>query len=259
MLVFVIPLKSPKVAKSWSYVSGLFERCLRSVCNQSAAEFHAIVVCHERPQIDFSDPRVSYIDVDFAVPDSLLNSLHRDKRRKVLTGLIRAREYRPSHVMIVDADDCVSRRLSEFVGRNPRSHGWYIENGYVYQDGSERILFKGQNFYRWCGTCNIVRYDLLDLPPTPDDPRTVLLPFGHAQVKETLAVRGTPLAPLPFPGAVYVNSKHGEGTFARRTFFSKLKDAPRAVFHAPKLALLNLFESEPLTDSIRAEFGLYPL
>jgi len=259
MLLFVIPLKSPRVARSWEYVSRLFERCLRSVCNQTGGRYQALVVCHERPRINFNDPRIRYIEVDFTVPDSRLSSLNRDKRRKVLTGLIHARHYQPSHVMVVDADDCVSRRLGELVARNPRSCGWYVENGYVYQDGSKRIYLKRNQFYRWCGTCNIIRYDLLDLPPTVDDPETTPLPTGHVKIKEMLANSGTPLEPLPFPGAVYVNSKHGEGTEARRTFRSKRKDNPPAVFHAPKLALLNLFESEPLTDSIRAEFGLYPL
>src|SRR4051794_19196923 len=99
MLAFIVPLKSRRVAKSWEYVSLLFERCLRSVCAQTEPDFKVVVVCHERPEIDFQPPAVSYLAVDFAVPGRDHLSRDGDKYRKIIAGLLAAREFSPSHVM----------------------------------------------------------------------------------------------------------------------------------------------------------------
>ena len=56
MLVFLIPIKSYKIANSWIELSKMIERCLGSVCNQTSLEFKVIVVCHERPDINFYHP-----------------------------------------------------------------------------------------------------------------------------------------------------------------------------------------------------------
>ena len=58
-------------------------------------------------------------------------------------------------VMMVDADDCISRRLAEHVGRNSGKNGWYCETGYEYEDGGDTILYRKQRFYHVCGTSNV--------------------------------------------------------------------------------------------------------
>jgi hypothetical protein len=40
MLVFIIPIKSPKVAKSRIQLSKMFERFLRSVCGPTSSEVY---------------------------------------------------------------------------------------------------------------------------------------------------------------------------------------------------------------------------
>jgi hypothetical protein len=66
VLVFVIPLKSARVSNSWERVTQLFERCVKSVCNQTSPNFHVIVVCHEKPKIEFTHSHLTYITVDFS-------------------------------------------------------------------------------------------------------------------------------------------------------------------------------------------------
>lgn len=73
MLVFIIPIKSARVSSSWELVSKLFERTIKSVCNQTIPDFRVIIVCHEKPNIKFEHSNVTYIEVDFPIPTLLIN------------------------------------------------------------------------------------------------------------------------------------------------------------------------------------------
>lgn len=268
MLVFIIPIKSPKVSNSWEQVSRLFERCVRSICNQTSPEFRVIVVCHEKPHIKFSHPHILYHEVDLPIikldPEQKYKSAryyceerNKDKERKILMGMVHARTLKPSYVMPVDADDCVSKRLAEFVNRNSHSNGWFISDGYEYQEGSRRIYLRKGNFNMRCGTCNILRYDLLDLPENInyDKPRHQFLP-GHHDVEKFMLRQGTPLEPLPFPGAIYI-TEHGENNYSQTGFDS---DHPKLKYHNPFLIRMNkvykTLNSRPLSSAICDEFSL---
>ena len=178
MLVFIIPLKSRANSQSWEMVCQLFERSVRSVCQQTSPNFQAIAVCHDRPDIQFHHSNLHYRQVDFPIPArqegdrnhhelNYLNQQRVDKGRKVMAGLDYARQFEPSHVMIVDADDCVSKSLATFVEQRPQENGWLITSGYRYEEGSNCVYFK-RNFYRMCGTCNIIRFDLMKVPENPE-------------------------------------------------------------------------------------------
>ena len=163
MLVFVIPLQGRATAKSWEKVSQLFEKCVQSVCQQSHPDFQAIVVCHDKPEITFEHPKLNYLEVDFTVPDitsgtaiDILNRKQTDKGRKQLKGLVAAQNFNLSHTMLLDADDLVSDRLSALVHHNPQANGWVFRDGYLYTYGSPWIYRKSGNFYKMCGSCNII-------------------------------------------------------------------------------------------------------
>lgn len=214
MLVFVIPLQSKATSRSWEKVSQLFERCVQAACSQTRSDFHVVVVCHDRPDTTFSHPKLSYVEVDFPVPDissgtpgDILNRKHTDKGRKQLKGLVAAQKFHPTHTMLLDADDLVSNRLAQTVRDNPRTHGWVIKNGYVYTYGSKWIYKKSGNFYRMCGSCNIIRNDLNNIPENPEYNRGYgyyKFYIDHEKVVGVLAEKGFPLEVLPFAGAVYI-------------------------------------------------------
>jgi hypothetical protein len=246
MLVFVIPLKSPQASKSWEHVSKLFERCVKSVCNQTPPNFRVIVVCNEKPQLEFSHPHITYLEVDFPPPKEKesINNKRTDKGRKILAGLIHANQFSPSHTMAVDADDCVSKHLAKFVNQNPDTNGWFVNRGYKYQDGSEFIYIKYRNFYKMCGSCNIIRYDLNPIPEQPEYNRGYgyyKFYIDHAKPRDILANKAEKLAPLPFAGAVYVVG-HGEHHYYDRS---------RLNFH--------LINRRKLNPAICEEFGLYKI
>ncbi|MEH1891960.1 MAG: glycosyltransferase family A protein [Nostoc sp.] len=246
MLVFVIPLKSAKVSNSWERVTQLFERCIKSVCNQTSPNFRVIVVCHEKPKIEFTHPHLTYIIVDFSPPnetDPVANG-DTDKGRKILKGLIYARQFSPTHTMTVDADDCVSKELAKFIQQHPDSNGWFINKGYKYQEGSNYIYIKRSKFYKMCGSCNIIRYDLNDLPETAEYNRGYgyyRYYIDHAKIRDILKNKAKAIKSLPFPGAVYI-LETGEN-----------------LFELSKRLRFSIFNRKFLNPSVRDEFGLYDL
>ena len=244
MLVFVIPLKSPQVSTSWQHVCKLFARCVRSVCNQTSPDFRVVVVCHQKPEIEFTHPHITYLEVDFPIPEKEKNKIAQgrtDQGRKILKGLIYARQFQPSHTMVVDADDCISKHLVEFVSSHPNSYGWFVNRGYKYRDGEKNIYLKRKDFYRICNSCNILRLDLNLLPENPEYNRGYgyyKYYIDHAKVKGILETKGTPLKPLPFAGTVYILAT-GENLSDNKNNLS-----------------FNLINRRLLTGKIREEFGL---
>ena len=247
MLTFVIPLKSRKVSKSWEQVCKLFERCVKSICNQTSPEFQVIVVCNEKPTIGFDHPKITYLEVDFPYPSNQPHKSARnltDKGRKVLAGMIAAQSFNPTHTMLVDADDCVSKHLAKYVNQNPSNPGWYINTGYKYLEGDACVYIKRRNFYRLSGTCNIIRYDLNQLPEYPEYNRGYgyyKFYIDHAKVRGIMAKYQTPMKSLPFPGAVYV-----------------LGTGDNISGNQDKLSF-NLINRKKLNDSIQDEFSLYAI
>ncbi len=257
MLIFIIPLKSKEVAKSWVNTCQLLERSLRSICSQTDPRFKVIVVCNTKPELQFQHPSIDYIEVDFTIPHSLLEK-DLDKGKKVIRGLLHAHQFSPQHVMVVDADDCISCHLTQYVNQHPNSSGWVLNNGYVYQENSRFIYYRKSHFYSWCGTCNIMRFDLCPLPDRDGESYPEELAFyysgkNHANIKSQLKEKGYSIEALPFVGAVYTI---GNGENIYQTGFSRIHNANRG---RTLFLLKELLKFRLLTASIRQEFSLYKL
>lgn len=243
MLIFVVPLKSPEVSSSWQLTCQLFERCMRSICNQNSPEFRVVAVCREKPEIEFTHPYIHYVEVDFPLPkdkNRVAIGLT-DKGRKILMGLISARQFNPTHAMFVDADDCVSKNLAALVNNSVKSNGWFVDSGYKYQEGNKYIYLKRRNFYRMSGTAAIIRLNLLDLPELPEYNRGYgyyKLYVDHQKVRDYMSQKGTPIKPIPFPGSVYIlGDENMSGNVKNLSF--------------------NFINRRLLTSEIKEEFGLY--
>ena len=75
----------------------------------------------------------------------------------------------------------------------------------VWNDGGS-LLYRHSALNHVCGSSLIIRSDLYRLPQTfeeatPDYIKKML--GSHRRIADLLAARGTPLASLPFPGAIY--------------------------------------------------------
>ncbi len=262
MLVFVIPLKSKLVSRSWPTVSDLFRRTLESICQQTSTNFKVIVACHEKPSVGFEHDSVEYIIVDHS-PPLLIGDPAEDRRRKetdhakkLWLGFVYAKSLSPSHVMAVDADDCISRRLAAHVDKNIHSNGWYIDQGFEYPNKGN-VIYPKSKFYTKCGTSNIIRYDLLSpLLETSVDKVSIkndLMYMRHKLQRGYFAETGSPISPLPFPGAIYI-TEHGDNNFLE--YFSNkqktLSDYGRLYGGKLRKRLM----AKPVTKEIRDEFGL---
>lgn len=260
MLAFIIPLKSSRVSGSWDLVCKLFERTLKSVCNQTSPDYQVIVVCHEIPEVNFDSPKVTYLQVDFPLPGAEYASKEKDKMLKMQVGLIHAKSIKASHVMFVDADDCVSKRLAEFVGQNTEQNGWFFEKGYDYQEDVRLLRVRNKNLHLRTNTSHIVRLDLLEpeIKLHPDAVKRGDCVLYHIDTASILSDRGTPLKPLPFRGVIYITD-NGENMWWSQ---SEIRTGNSRFLIIGLGVLKKIYQfliSRPLTDSIHDEYGLYAI
>jgi hypothetical protein len=160
------------------------------------------VACHEIPETKFTnDSRVEFLRVDFPPPIIKKEASDRwpkeaDKGKKIKLAVDYAKSIDASYVMTVDADDCISRKISDFVSKNAKVSisGWYVKKGYLYPEGKRYTYLNLKNFNQICGSCVIIKPELIDLMFGKD--------FWFDHVRTTFD-DGLFLLPLPFPGAVY--------------------------------------------------------
>lgn len=271
MLVFIIPLKSAKISRSWSLASRLFERCLRSICQQTSPEFRVVVVCNERPETTFIHPHVHYLEVDYPPPGSEpdgqtttgyefgssqdIARKNADKARRILAGLDFAQQYHPTHTMVVDADDCVSARLAAYAANNSGSDGWYFKKGYMYPEGGRFLYCNVKNFNQICGSSVILadrlRHVLFSRPERDY--------YGHAFTRPP---GGTALTPLPFVGALY-SMANGDNIYMSSETKQQIRSTLcKRIFSKQLLSLVRkVLKYRPalLTKAIRVEFGIYDI
>ena len=262
MVTFIIPVKSAQVSKSWSQFSKLFERTLKSVTNQTSQNFKVVVVCHEKPEINFEHANVEYIHVDFEVPQLKLAPKEKhdglkeeDKSNKILAGVAHAEKFNSDYYMVVDADDCISNKIVSFIEENGDQNevGWYISKGYFYREGDKIISLNKENFNTLCGTCIIVRpkffQGIFQYKPH--------LLYVH---QTTEFEGGNKMQRLPFPGAIY-SMANGENHYMSGGQMKNL--AGGAIFQWFNLKRifrrLRKYRLKTLNNHIKGEFSIYDL
>lgn len=262
-MLFIVPVKSAVISASWPRFSKLFERCIKSVCQQTDQDFKVVVVCHEKPDTTFQHPNLYYHQVDFAPPlpetETGFKLIHEakeaDKAKKIIAGLEFARQFNQPYAMVVDADDCINNQITAFVKKQPAEAGWYFNSGYIYKEGSRFIFKKTKDFNSLCGTCIIVKTSYLRDIISPD------LYFRHRSKKLD---NGAQLKPLPFAGAIYTIN-NGENHFMNQSTVKHLNTGA----HIPKTSPLNKairlikkvmkYRVWFLSGGFKQKFGVYPI
>ena len=235
ILTFIIPVRHQDNAPNWQNVKRHLSEAILSISRQQGDGWKAIIVANHGADLPDMPKGFTVTRVNFA-PNQLYtqgnadreqfyDAFRIDKGRRVLAGMLEAGEM--GHVMIVDDDDFVSRRLTSFVGANTQANGWFIRDGYVWSDGGQ-LLYRSADFHRLCGSSHIVRSDLYQMPPSleaADDTYIRRMLGSHRFIEDVLTASGTPLAPLPFIGAVYrtghAESYIGTSSILRQYFLRK--------------------------------------
>ena len=221
MLVIIIPVKHPARCNSYRRITSLLENTLQSVCRQTHSEFRVIVVSNATPSYGRRFKDTTFVKVEFPPPpipqsvDEEHSHVFLDKGSKHAIGLIKARQYNPTHIMFADADDLVSCRLSEFVASRPSQPGWFMEKGYVYSDIT-KLIEERSSFWKFCGTSHILPFNIFRVPNALSIGSTqrdlinsiefqylTRILGDHGKLREFCESKGAPLEPLPFIGAIW--------------------------------------------------------
>ncbi|WP_157014534.1 galactosyl transferase [Mesorhizobium xinjiangense] len=213
LLTFIVPVRHQDNARDWDLLRTNLAQTVRSISNQTNGDWRGLVVANQGADLPDLPDGFDVVRVDFppndmhemgaASLDEVYEAFRADKGRRVLMGMLAAPDSR--YFMIVDDDDFVSSRIVQHVADDPEANGWTIERGYIWDDGG-KILLEYDGFDRVCGTSLIVRADLYGVPDRFEDASLDWIKSmlgSHVRIADILAERGTPLAALPFPGAVY--------------------------------------------------------
>lgn len=250
-LTYVIPFRAKGTTGNWPLVSELCLNTIKSCLNTGLSRISVLLVGHEPPDgiEEVNDDRLVFIRANWHPPDAqeFGRSGMDDKWRKVAKGFVHASRLNTDYIMIVDADDLVSRRLPEHLCKSRPENGLIIKNGYRYQHRhflAEKLI---GNFN--CGSNAILNARKILLPASDDEARTrkcVGLSAGHTIIDKRMKELGMALEPVPFFAAVHVT--HGEqhslavGMASRWAAFRRY---PRNVFR------LTIFAKKK-----RREFGI---
>lgn len=221
MLTFVIPVKHPARSQSYERVCDLLRDTLRSVEAQEDPRFATVIVLNRKPPWAEDAPNRKFVEVDFPPAEApkskseWVNWLYMDRGAKIAVGILNAKQFSPTHLMPVDADDFVSNRLAGWVSAHREAAGWFMPTGLIWS-GLFRIGQPRDKFWSYCGTSHIFRRDLLPvqeslgLQPSRDAVVNALgaeytekILGNHVHYARYLGERGISLEPLPFIGGIW--------------------------------------------------------
>lgn len=211
MLTFIIPVRHPSGVADWATAKQHLAETLASLHNQTSDAYEIYVVANRGTDLPPLGAKARLVEVDtdpMRLPaektgGGYLTLVRYDKGWRVMAGLVAARPQ--GHVMVVDYDDLVSRKLAAYVDRYPKRAGWFIRSGWLFEDDG-RICPLGRGFNAYCGTSLIFRARWLKIPKRLEDADSgyVMAMFGsHRAAITRFADMGRPLQPLPFAGAAY--------------------------------------------------------
>ena len=261
-LTFLIPVRHPDNSPDWSRLKANLAQTVGSIAAQTSGDWRGIIIANAGADLPPLPQGFSVEWVDFppnsrhdkigGATEDFLDAFRIDKGRRVLKGMLRARDSR--FFMIVDDDDFVSARIAQFVADHSGANGWTVDLGYVWDDGG-RILYQHHRLNHVCGSSLIIRSDLYGLPEsfeaaTPEFIRTML--GSHRRIGAILAERGTPLASLPFPGSIY-RVAHG-GSHSRTPSILKQYVFSRELISKPHLLVRNLARLRFVDTTVKREF-----
>ena len=262
-LTFLIPVRHPANARDWSQLKSNIAQTVASISGQAHDDWRGLIVANhgadlpplpERFDVEWVDfpPNAMHARSDAASKDDFLDAFRIDKGRRVLKGMLRARDSR--FFMIVDDDDFVSARITRFATDHRDETGWTVSHGYIWADGG-KLLLQEDDFNEICGTSLIVRTDAYGLPTDFDaaSPEYIMSMLGsHKRIHSLLAERGLALQSLPFRGAIYrvgQSGSHSQAPGIVRKYFLNRRTLSKPAELAQNLRRLRL-----VNDRIRQEF-----
>ena len=213
LLGIVIPLKSKSTARSWAEVEARLRATVASLRGQSATDFAAVIVGHERPEFDDTYfPNLSFITLD-APPLPTTADRREQRRDKVLKKELGMRHLLARHPIThwfhLDADDLVHEHFVATLSRMEPFDMAVVRSGYAYYPTLNRYRCLDR-IDRFCGSTAITSDRWWIDRGTPAGHS-----FGgidHRRLNEFASLRG--VSPQTYPGrGVAYTMGHGDNLY----------------------------------------------
>lgn len=207
---FIIPLRHPENMRDRPQAMSILRQTVHSVLNQPGSMRKISIVANPMDELAEFEPHCTIVPVDLPPNphhDELrgrgdfFKAVRLDKGLRLHAGLEGSQAV---NVMLLDDDDFVHERLSRFVAGQAHPNGWFVEKGYHWTEGSP-YLYPQNVFHRLCGSCHVLRRDLLKqaINSYDDQFEGIELMLGsHMHLIDRCAALGRPLLPLPFRAAI---------------------------------------------------------
>lgn len=274
MIIFAIPFRSKQTTKNWKVSCKNLENTIDSIFNQTDPEFRCILACNEKPKFTKKyDSRLEIISLDIPAPTTWIE-MARDKYWKLLVIAKRIREILEKelntgqgvYVMPVDGDDLLNSNIAAYVKMHPNENGFISKAGYV--DWGKPYLTVYKEMYTFCGSCNIIKMFIEDLPNELPDSKychdkdmagklnaRYPIRWDHHIVVDRYAKMGKPFAYLPFKSTIY---KKNTGENISDLYASEKYKQENKRFHPVAfLRSFNPFQYQKITPKLRKEFFYY--
>jgi hypothetical protein len=264
LITFIIPVRHPENAPDWDALCQRLSQTITSISAQTHADWRCVIVANDGAVLpdmpeQFSIERVSFppnpaYDLRKDNRELAYDAVRLDKGRRILAGMLAAAD--SDYFMIVDDDDFISARLVEYVAAHRGDYGWKIHQGFIWGEGGQ-LMMGYDYFYHFCGTSMIIRSDLFGLPASMEECSEEFLKVmlgSHKRIVGILEERGTPLASLPFRGAVYRIGHRGAHSKSAGVLMGHIFcwDTLRK----PRKMARNLRRLRTVNDALRQEFRL---
>lgn len=271
MIIFAIPFRAKDTTNDWDMCVERLNNTIKSIFNQTDKEFKVIVACNDIPILHKKyDDRLEFIKTDIDIPTTWIE-MARDKFYKLTVIAVRIREIllqqeRPEdgiYVMPVDADDLLNCNIAKYVKEHPNENGFISKDGYIY--------YKDKNYFRiykdlheFCGSCNIIKMYLEDLPQYNPNPKLCHdkdtaaelnakypIRFDHNMVVDLYKQNGKPFSILPFRTTIYLRDTGDNISQLDENRNNDDRFHPIAF-----LRNINIFTMKPITNKVKKEFGM---
>lgn len=276
MIIFAIPLRSKETSNDWEGCLRRFENTLQSIFNQNDDEFKVLVACNEIPKMNKKyDERLEFIITDIPTPKKWLE-MAIDKGWKLTAIAVRIRELllkqeNPQngiYVMLVDADDLLNRNIAKYVKEHPNENGFVSKDGYVHYKGNNYLnIYKDMHTY--CGSCNIIKMYLDDLPngyPVSEKlchdieiakilNKRYPIRFDHNIVVDKYKNDGKPFSLLPFRSTIYIKDT-GDNISDIYVKENNLNIRDNRFHPIAFLRSINIFTKKRISKKIRTDFAI---
>jgi len=238
-LIFAVPVVARSQCKDWEVVQWNLRRTVKSIRQNTSPNFRIVLACNELPELE--EPGLGDIDilvVPFG-PELNVSKQGEDKARKrryIASWLRKTLDVPACYIMMLDADDLISRELVAYVTADNNRRSYVAEKGYIY-DCSTGLLHRiEEGFSRYCGSGFIGYFEKNALPRDIEDLESVFSRFGvapsqnplmvgHKEYARLAAEVGIPADALPFPAIVYM-ANHQESLRLRRIGWRRIGVLP---------------------------------